>query len=94
MPLIRQLPKIRGFKSIHPRAQVVVLEHLAKLFDDGSVIDAKVLYQKGLIENLKIPIKIVGNKTIEKKLEFRGLRLSASAKLAAEKAGGKIHNVQ
>ena len=94
MPLIRQLPKIRGFRSIHPKAQVVVLEHMAKMFDDGSVIDSKALYEKNMIENVKMPIKIVGSKPIEKKLEFRGLRLSRSAKLAVEKAGGKINDVQ
>jgi large subunit ribosomal protein L15 len=94
MPLIRQLPKIRGFRSIHPKALTLSLHNLEKIFADGSVIDANQLQTRGIIAKANTTLKIVGNKAISKKFEFKGLKLSAGARLAVEKAGGKITDVQ
>ena len=36
--LIEHLPKMRGFKSIYPKNQVVNLEKLEKYFIDGDIV--------------------------------------------------------
>src|SRR5438552_19029306 len=44
-PLIRQLPKSRGFKSLSDKAVVVELDKL-KLFNDNEVVTARALVEK------------------------------------------------
>ncbi len=94
MPLIRQLPKARGFKSIHSKRQIVSLQKVAKAFAEGSLVTPKALFSKGLIKVASPPVKILGGGAVSKKLEFRPeIAFSRSAKAALEKAGGKVLDV-
>lgn len=90
MPLIRQVPKRRGFKSIYAKSQTIDLQKLANAFPSGAEIAPKALFEAGLISALSAPVKILGKKEINKKFEFRQIKLSAAAKAAVEKAGGRI----
>lgn len=90
MPLIRQIPKRRGFKSIHPKAQPVNLLELEQRFNDGEVVSPKTLKAKGLVTDEKQPVKILGLGKLTKKLVFEKVRLSAQAKETVAKAGGEI----
>ena len=93
MPLIRQLPKRRGFRSPHFRAVTVNLEDIARKFDTGALISPKLLRQKGLVPDLAAPVKVVGTAELNKAYTFQKIKLSAAAKAAVEKAGGKIQDV-
>lgn len=93
MPFIRQAPKQRGFRSPHPKTQVVDIAVLAKLFADNAKIDPQALEVKGLIRNAKLPVKIVGKQAIARKLEFQNLKFSQGARAAVETAGGKIDGI-
>jgi ribosomal protein L15 len=86
-PLVRQLPKSRGFKAIWAKATAVSLTRL-NVFNVGDIVNAKTLIEKGLIEPGVSKVKILGGE-IKKKLNIK-LPISASAKEAVEKAGGKI----
>ena len=86
-PLIRQVPKLRGFKSHHAKAFVVSLTQLNK-FADGDIITIAKLMEKKLV-TAKGPVKILGGGELKKKLEVH-LPVSAGAKAAIEKAGGKV----
>ena len=90
MPFIRQVPKRRGFKSIYPKSQTVDLQKLANAFPSGAVIAPKALFEAGLISTISAPVKVLGKKEINKKFEFKRIKLSAAAKAAVEKAGGRI----
>lgn len=94
MPLIRQMPKRRGFRSPHPKAQSVRLSRVLNKFSEGDVITPQKLREKHLIEDASLPIKVVGKTPINKKFVFKSVKLSAAAKAAVEKAGGKIADVE
>lgn len=86
-PLVRQLPKSRGFRALTNKAVVVSLSNL-NVFNDGDTVNLKTLQAKGLIDPGYARVKILKGE-IKKKLTVR-LPVSASAKEAIEKAGGKV----
>ena len=86
-PLVRQLPKSRGFKSLDAKAKAVSLSQL-NVFNDGDIVDIKQLHEKGVIDDAIVKVKILGGE-IKKKLQIK-LPISQSAKEAVEKAGGKV----
>lgn len=88
--LIEHLPKIRGFKSRRPKNQVVDLAHLEKYFADGDTVNPQSLLAKKLADNIKTPIKILGDGEIGKKLTIEKCLVSKKAKSKIEKAGGRI----
>lgn len=88
--LIEHLPKIRGFKSHRPKNQVVDLAHLEKYFADGDTVNPQSLLAKKLIDNIKTPIKILGDGEMSKKLTIEKCLVSKSARGKVEAMGGKV----
>lgn len=86
-PLIRQLPKSRGFKSIHAKATVITLDKLG-VFADGDIVSMQSLRQKGLINSDTSSVKLLIGKT-NRKLTVR-VPASSAAKSAIEAAGGSV----
>lgn len=89
-PLIRQMPKIKGFRSPHAKVQILDLAVIAKAFADGSVVSPKVLAQRGLVHSKEPSVKILGKADINRRFQFEGVRFSEAAKAAVIKAGGTI----
>lgn len=87
-PLISQIPKKRGFKSIFKKPEIVNLTDLAKIFKDGDNVGKKELFEAGLLDNTKLKIKILGNGEIDKKLVVEADYFSKSAEDKIKKAGG------
>ncbi|OGI25849.1 MAG: 50S ribosomal protein L15 [Candidatus Moranbacteria bacterium RBG_13_45_13] len=88
--LIEHLPKMRGFKSHRSKNQLVNLAKLEKHSEDGDIISPQSLLSKKLIDNIKTPVKILGDGEIKKKLTIEKCLVSRSAKNKIEAAGGKI----
>ena len=86
-PLVRQMPKSRGFQSLNEKTVVISLSKLS-VFNDNDIIDLKALVVKGLVDKQAARVKILGGK-IGKSLSVK-LPVSASAKAAIEKAGGTV----
>ena len=86
-PLVRQLPKLRGFRGLNDKPVVVSLTKLS-VFDDGATVDLAALKAKRLVDGQTLEAKILGGE-IKKKLTVK-LPISKSAKEAIEKAGGTI----
>lgn len=88
-PLMRRLPK-RGFSNYHFKKefQIVNLNQIADL--DVDTIDFEVLFHKGIVNKKMIPVKILGNGDLEKKIEITADAFSQSAIEKIEKAGGKV----
>ena len=89
-PLAMRLPKLPGFRN--PRRieyTAVNVERLERKFEDGAVVDAKALLEKGILSKCEYGVKILGNGSITKKLTVRASAFSASAKAKIEEAGGK-----
>jgi large subunit ribosomal protein L15 len=91
MPLQRQIPKARGFKSLSPKAEVLDLTALDKKFNNGETVNPKILVNKGLIKSTQIPVKILGQGELNKNLNFESIMVSQSARAKIEKAGGRIN---
>jgi len=88
MPLIKRLPKV-GFRSRHPIIyQLVDLSDLSRC-KDGSVVDGKILKEKGLIKSIYRPFKILGEGEIKNALTIQAYSFSKSAEEKIKAAGGK-----
>lgn len=91
-PFIRQMPKLKGFRSPHAKAEIVSLAQIARIFPDGAKISPKTLAQKGMVKSDRSLVKILGGTEISRKYEFTHVKFSASARAAVAKAGGTILN--
>ena len=86
MPLSRRLPK-RGFTNNFKKEFQIV--NISKL--DGveeKKIDAKLMYEKGLVRSPFKPIKILGSGDLKQPVEIIATEFSKSAKEKIEKSGG------
>lgn len=88
MPLQRRIPK-RGFNNIFATQYAFVNVSALEAFEDGSVVDAAALQEKGLIKKALDGVKVLGNGEITKKLTVKATAYSAAAKAKIEAAGGK-----
>ncbi len=87
MPIYRRLPK-RGFTNIFKEEmQIVNLERIARL--QLPEITPEILYQKGLIHSLSIPVKILGVGEVKEPLNVTAHAFSKTAKKKIEAVGGK-----
>lgn len=86
-PLVRQLPKSRGFKSLNNKPVALSVSRL-NAFADGDTVNMKSLQDKGIVGAETTRVKILDGK-LTKKLSVK-LPVSASAKEVIEKAGGKV----
>jgi large subunit ribosomal protein L15 len=91
-PIFRRFPK-RGFSNhdFERRYNIVNIESLND-FADGSVVDALALKDKGLIPDLKLPVKILGEGKLERKLTIVAGWYSKSAHARIGEAGGTAQN--
>ncbi len=90
-PFIQKMPKKRGFNNINRKEYAPVnLGKIDMFFSDGDVISYESLVEKKLARRNSLPIKILGNGSLTKKLTFQGLSCSSSVKEKVEKCGGKI----
>ena len=90
--LILRLPKLRGYKNkpLGDLPKIFNLRDLHKLIENNKVIDIDLFKKEGLIRGGEKKIKILGDGSINKSVEFRGFDVSKSARNKIEKAGGKI----
>ncbi len=92
--ILKRIPKQRGFKSLKPDNQVVNLADINKHFKKGDIISPKELLKRGLIDTIKLPVKILGKGELKKKLKVRAHAFSGPAKKAIKKAGGSIEKLK
>ena len=88
MPLQRRIPK-RGFNNIFATQYAFVNVSALEAFDNGAVVDAAALQEKGLIKKALDGVKILGNGELTKKLTVKATAYSAAAKAKIEAVGGK-----
>ena len=89
LPLFRRLPK-RGFSNANFKVRYAVI-NLSDLirFEDGAVVTPEILKEMGLVKNQLDGIKVLGNGTLEKKVNVKAHKFSSVAKEQIEKMGGK-----
>lgn len=92
MPLYRRIA-IRGFSNYPFKKEYVCINvgELEAKFADGETVDKGTLAAKGLISKTSASlVKILGNGDIKKKLTVDVDKISESAKVKIEKAGGTV----
>ncbi|KKU47867.1 MAG: 50S ribosomal protein L15 [Parcubacteria group bacterium GW2011_GWA2_46_9] len=87
--LFQRLPKLGGFRSLKPKAAVVTLTDLQKHFAAGTIVNQRILVNKGLIKSGR-PVKILDTGTIDRSLRIQKCRVSAGARKKIVAAGGTI----
>jgi len=92
-PILARIPK-RGFSNAMfcRQYQVVNVADLDR-FDDGARVDAAILASAGLVDNAEMPVKVLGDGQITKKVTVVARKFSASAKQKIEQAGGSVEVV-
>ena len=87
MPLVRKLPT-RGFKNFNRKIIIPVNLNSLNVFDDNSQVTIETLKEKGLVNGQYDGVKILGNGSIEKKINIKANAFSESAKKKIESVGG------
>ena len=88
--ILLQQPKVRGFKSPHPKPAHVNLEDLSGRFSVNDVVTPRALLQRGIIESSRHGVKVLGRGSLTHALTFRGVTASESARKKIIEAGGTI----
>ena len=90
-PLAMRLPKLPGFVS--PRRieyTPINVSTLEARFENDAVIDGAALKAARLTKYEDEPVKILGDGELTKKFTVKADKVSASAKVKIEAAGGKV----
>ena len=87
--IILATPKLRGFKSVHPKTQTITLWQLNKFFSNGDIVNPENLLLKKLVNTKTRNIKIVSRGDLTRKLIVKDCKISKSAKEKIESLGGR-----
>lgn len=88
--LILSTPKLRGFRSLAEKANVVNVSDIARMFIAGEVVSPKTLAKKGLIADPNGEVKVLASGDLAVAVTVKGCSVSKSAVEKIEKAGGKV----
>lgn len=91
MPLIRRLPKLKGFSNAKFKTtyQVVNLDKLAELYPQGGEVTVEDLVAKGAVRKNEL-VKVLGDGEISVALQVRAHKFSSSAQEKITAAGGTV----
>ena len=93
LPLIKRLPRKRGFTNIFGTKYSVVNIARLNMFEAGSEVTLGSLMVAGVVKSLQFPIKILAAGSLNRPLVVRVNKFSAAAKAKIEAAGGKVEEV-
>jgi len=89
MPLQRRVPKV-GFTNIFKKRYALLKVSDLNRFKAGDVIDEALLLESGLIKKTLDGVKILGDGEIDRSLTLKVQKVSKSATVKIEAAGGKV----
>jgi large subunit ribosomal protein L15 len=93
MPLIRRVPKLKGFKNpFRVEYQVVNLARLAELYPEGGEVTPEDLAAKGAVRSGR-PVKILGTGDISVTVQVKAHAFSGTAKEKITSAGGSTEEL-
>jgi large subunit ribosomal protein L15 len=90
-PLMQQLPKLPGFRSLRTAAEEIYTGHLEQFA--GKTVDATLLAEHGLLSNAFVRVKLITKGELTKKVTVKLPSASASAITAIEAVGGTFEKV-
>ena len=94
LPLIKRLPKKRGFTNIFRTEYNIININKLNMFEAGSEVTPEKLLAVGLVKSIRHPIKVLAEGDINYPLSVKANKFSASAKAKIEAAGGKAEEIE
>lgn len=90
-PFSRRFPK-RGFSNFGfgTEFNIINLKAIEASFANGDTVDSAALHKKGLIPNAVLPLKVLAEGELTKKVKIFATKFSAAARAKIEKAGATI----
>ena len=88
--IMQAVPKLKGFKSFHPKAEVVYTDRLNEL---SGKVDNYTLSEANLISSPFIKAKVISRGELTAKIELETQFASKTAIEAIKKAGGSFKKV-
>ncbi len=93
LPLVRRLPRLRGFHNIwRVEYTPVNLERLND-FAANSVITPEALVEAGIIKSVREVVKVLGAGEVDRPLTIKAHKFSASAREKILAAGGQVEEL-
>jgi large subunit ribosomal protein L15 len=90
LPLIKRLPRKRGFTNVFRIEFNVVNVESLNVFPDGAEVSPREMKKAGLIRTMELPTKVLGHGTLEKRLTVEAARFSATAEEKITAAQGTV----
>jgi large subunit ribosomal protein L15 len=102
MPIHMRMRKLRGphmkksmpFESFRTYSQPVNLRALEERFDDGAEVSPETLRANGLAKRKGVPVKVLGQGELSKKLTVSAHAFSKAAREKIEAAGGSCTELE
>ena len=88
--IMQAIPKLKGFKSLHDKAEVVYTDRLNDL---SGKVDNFTLADKGLIKTPYAKVKVISRGELTAKINLETQFVSKTALEAIKKAGGDFKKV-
>lgn len=88
--IMQAVPKLKGFKSIHPKAEVVYTDRLNEL---SGKVDNYALFEASLISSPYVKVKVISRGELTAKIELETQFASKTSVNAIKKAGGSFTKV-
>lgn len=93
LPIIKRLPRKRGFTNIFRIEYQVVNVKQLNVFEADSEVTPQTLLGQGLVKSHRLPVKILASGELQQPLTVTAHKFSAAAKSKIEAAGGKAAEV-
>ncbi|MFW6057103.1 MAG: 50S ribosomal protein L15 [Chloroflexota bacterium] len=93
LPLIKRLPRKRGFTNIFRIEYNEVNVSALNVFPEGSDVTPKEMHEAGLIRSVSKPTKVLGRGEIDRSLTVQAQRFSASAEAKITAANGIVRKI-
>ena len=94
LPLIKRLPRKRGFVNIFRTEYSVINIKQLSMFEPGSEVTPEGLVAAGLVKSLRHPVKILANGDLNHPLVVKAHQFSTTAKAKIEVVGGRAEEVE
>ena len=87
--IMKQTPKLRGFRSFRGKIRTVALEVIERNFSAGAIVSVQSLHAAGILPAAVTAYKVIGKRRLSKVLTVRARGFSERAREAIVSAGGK-----
>jgi len=93
LPLVRRLPFRRGFTNIFKVHYVPVNLCRLQAFAADAEVSPETLTAAGILRSPSLPVAILGHGELDRPLQVKAHRVSASARAKIEGAGGSVEEL-